>query len=233
MDKSEQQRFNSKQLFNSEALFNAAKKGILNRVQQIIANGPVDLDWGSPDAKFYGQTALIVAIRKGHQDIAEFLIGIGANVNKGCRYNFTPLMYAVIEKSVPMVEMLLSHGANPNIPNINRNTPLHSAVWQGNQPMVEALLIGGANPDIRDQSGFTARRIAELHRPGIVIDIPKINTLNTMYVMQEGLAEANVFNRMDPQSLTDLNEYYGGKKRTNRRRTNKRRTNKRRTNRTQ
>ena len=232
MDKSEQHRFNSKQLFNSEALFNAAKKGLLNRVQQIIANGPVDLDWGSPEAKYYGQTALIVAIRKGHQDIAEFLISIGANVNKGCRYNFTPLMYAVIEKSVPMVEMLLSHGANPNIPNINRNTPLHSAVWQGNQPMVEALLIGGANPDIRDQSGFTARRIAELHRPGIVIDIPKINTLNTMYVMQEGLAEANVSNRIDPQSWTDLNEYYGGKKRTNRKRTNKRRTNKRRTNRT-
>jgi ankyrin repeat protein len=228
MDKSEQQRFNSKQVFNSEALFNAAKKGLLNRVHQIIANGPVDIEWGSPEAKYYGQTAIIVAIRKGHQDIAEFLIENGANVNKGCRYNFTPLMYAVIEKSVPMVEMLLSHGANPNIRNSNNDPPLNLAAWQGNQQMVDALRIGGAIPN------HSAMETLRIYHPKIVRDNKKVNTLNTMYVMQDGLnSDANVFNQVDPQTWTDLNEYYGGKRRTNRKRTNKKRTNKRRTNRTQ
>jgi hypothetical protein len=46
-----------------------------------------------------------------------------------------------------------------------------------------------------------------------------------MYVMQDGLnSDENVFNQVDTQTWTDLNEYYGGKRRTNRKRTNKRRT---------
>ena len=206
---------------NSEQLYDAVRRGNLVRVEEIIHGGLVDINWGSPK----GKTALIAAIDEGRPDIALFLIQNGADVNKGSKHNYTPLHHAVMKKSVPMVEMLLSHGANPNIPNSNGDTPLNLAAWQGNQLMVDALRIG------RAKLNHSAVETSRIYHPEIDIHrANKINTLNTMYFMQEGLPEANAFNRMDPQSWTDLNEYYGGKKRTNRRRPNKKRTNRKRTN---
>jgi ankyrin repeat protein len=205
---------------NSEQLYDAVRRGDLGRVEEIIHGGLVDINFGSPS----GKTALIAAIDRRRPDIALFLIQNGADVNKGSNRNYTPLHHAVMQKSVPMVEMLLSHGANPNIRNSNNDPPLNLAAWQGNQQMVDALRIGGAIPN------HSAMETLRIYHPKIVRDNKKVNTLNTMYVMQEGLPEANVFNRVDPQTWTDYNEYYGGKRRTNRKRTNKKRTNQKRTN---
>jgi hypothetical protein len=240
-----------------EQLFEAAETGDLETVRRLIHNGGVNIEWKNPTN---GNTALHIATIKGHIPVVDFLIKNGANVNAKANYGTTPLHCATYTGgNLPIVELLLENGANPNIQDINMNTPFHVAVQSGNTEIVRAMVVGGADSTIRDGSYIgNARQIAQVKLQDaeteqkrnqyrdilkIIDESPtsRINTINTMYAVKEGLnPHKNVFNQIDASDWKEFHElsgkkgqdgeYSGGRKRrTKRRKSNrKRNSNKRR-----
>ncbi|MXW53348.1 hypothetical protein F4X33_04220 [Candidatus Poribacteria bacterium] len=103
-----------------------------------------------------GNTALHEAVREGHTQIVELLLGHGANTDIGDLWNGdTPLHLAAAEGQRQIAEVLLHHGADPEARNIAHQTPLHSAAAKAEALLVELLLAHGANPNARDKAQNT------------------------------------------------------------------------------
>jgi ankyrin repeat protein len=112
------------------ALMWASAEGHLPVVKALIAAGadvnvqarPVELDnealpdqgrqWS--DYSRGGLTALMVAAREGHLDVATALVEAGARLDAKTPDNLTALLLAVINDSLDVAAMLLDHGSNPN-----------------------------------------------------------------------------------------------------------------------
>lgn len=89
---------------------------------------------------------------KAEREIAEALIGAGADVNKDGSTGFTPLM---VVSDLAVVKLLLERKADVNLSTYNsqHSTPLHEAIWK---PQVASLLIAaGAGLDARNNDGNT------------------------------------------------------------------------------
>jgi hypothetical protein len=90
-----------------------------------------------------GGTALHQAVSGGRQDLVNFLLANGADINARDRYGRRPLHRAVSGKNLEMVALLLARGAQVN-----------SRDDQGRTPM----------SDVRFGSGGIERQIKELLR---------------------------------------------------------------------
>jgi len=115
-----------------------------------------------------GLTALDLAVRARHLDIAEMLLEHGAKANmlsEGAS-GWRPLLSAVDASSVEASEMLMDHGAHADLPS---EYPLHVAARLGDAPMVALLLRRGARCDAPDASGRTPlHHAARFGRPEVV-----------------------------------------------------------------
>ena len=117
-----------------------------------------------------GLTALLHAVRQGHQEAATALLAGGADIDQTSAADGTsPLLMAVVNGQFDVALMLIEWGADPNIASsLNGATPLWAAVnarWQPRtrfpQPqemnlqsatyidVMKALLEAGADPDVR------------------------------------------------------------------------------------
>ncbi len=105
-----------------EAFLSAAKKGELDKVKSLLAEG-VDVDCS--DA--FSCTALFWASANNHKSIVEFLIEKGANLNAGAGVGGTPLARAAYEGHVEVVELLIAKGADVNAKDVSGGSPLDSA----------------------------------------------------------------------------------------------------------
>ncbi|MBI1804659.1 MAG: ankyrin repeat domain-containing protein [Ignavibacteriae bacterium] len=97
-----------------------------------------------------GFTALHLAVFFGHEDVAQYLITRGADVNaisanRTFARNVTPLHSAAASNRASIVKLLLAHGANVNAVQDGGYTPLHSAAFNGNGEIVELLLSNSAD----------------------------------------------------------------------------------------
>lgn len=125
-----------------------------------------------------GNTAFMVASRKGQMPIVEMLLKHGANVNATNDDGNTALMIASANAHLPVVEMLLKHGTNVNATNKNGSTALMLAVgphyldlpgyppttkvsYDNHAQIVQALLQVGANVTIKNKEGKTALMFAQ------------------------------------------------------------------------
>lgn len=91
-------------------------------------------------------TILMVAIKNGHNNIVEYLIRHGANVNRAVHFMKSALVIAVEYNNKDAMELLLSNGANVNDRKDNYDsTALDIAIQQNNVEAVEILLVHGAN----------------------------------------------------------------------------------------
>lgn len=105
------------------------------------------------------QTALMLASKNGHENIAELLILFGANVN--ARYgNDSALTLAIKCEQEPAAMYLICYGANVDIIAYEGNTPLTFASRFGLENVVMGIL--GLNVDInaKNQSGNTSLMLA-------------------------------------------------------------------------
>merc|ERR1711933_594108 len=93
------------------ALIRLAEAGCAGGVDQELARPLVDPDTADES----GTTALLVAVRKGHADVARLLIRKGADVNKAGAWGFTPLMYTAIWGQVDLAKHLLQNGADLHV----------------------------------------------------------------------------------------------------------------------
>ena len=94
-----------------------------------------------------GSTALYWAAERNDVEIAQLLIGAGANVAARTRYGATPLTMASLNGNAALIETLLKAGADANTATTDGETVLMIAARTGVAAAVKSLLAHGANPN--------------------------------------------------------------------------------------
>jgi ankyrin repeat protein len=90
-------------------LLNAARMGDVDQVMNLVAQGH-NINHEARD----GETPLVAAAQRKRLEIAQFLLGKGADVNhQSSLGGDTPLMEAAKSGNVEMAKLLLEHGADP------------------------------------------------------------------------------------------------------------------------
>ncbi len=139
-------------LYNAEPesdIVLAAVLGDLEKVKYLHQQGA---DINIPNE--FGETALTVAISRGHFEIANYLIESGVDVNRMGRY-CSPLVSAIQKREVRLIEHLIIYGADVN-GMTDYGSPLIAAVTSGDLEIVKLLLDHKANVRLVDNEGDTA-----------------------------------------------------------------------------
>lgn len=110
-----------------------------------------------------GDTPLLIAVRKGREQIARVLLELGANVNHQNRARRTALHEAAAQGSLSLVRLCLTYRARLEVQDVNGNTPLHLAAGRTHAEVSEFLIRAGARPDTVNRTGQTAFAVA--HEP--------------------------------------------------------------------
>lgn len=120
---------------------------------------------------YYGNTPLILAIRKGDLNLVKTLVEKGASVNQKNYLGNTPVGYAVVNKQANILHFLIQKGANVNIPNKYGSTPLIEAAYFNLPQMAIILITAGADRNYREQFGLNAYDVAQKQKNQAVLSI--------------------------------------------------------------
>ena len=102
------------------------------------------------------ETPLMIAVLRGHLDVAKVLVARGADINKP---GWTPLHYAATHagrNAVAQVELLLEHHAYIDAESPNGTTPLMMAAQYGDPGVLRLLLAEGADASLRNEKKLNA-----------------------------------------------------------------------------
>lgn len=86
------------------------------------------------------ETPLAIACKFGQKDLAEYLLGLGANLHCKNKNLWTPLHLASRKGNLALVELLIKLGANCKDLTKSQETCVHLAVQSGNVQTVNLLL---------------------------------------------------------------------------------------------
>jgi ankyrin repeat protein len=141
------------------ALHEAAAAGNLSRVKEIVEEKP-DLAKGySPD----GFPVMALAAAFGHEDVARYLHGKGADINaiatNGTGY--TALTGAVANGHASIANWLAENRADVNYRYAQGHSPLLEAAANGRLDIVRTLAAHGADLHARTDAGKNALNFAE------------------------------------------------------------------------
>jgi ankyrin repeat protein len=140
-------------------LHEAAAAGQLARVRQIVDKNPTLAKSFSPD----GFPVFALPAVFGHLEVAEYLLGKGADVNavatNGTGYN--ALTGAVASGHTAIVSWLLANGADPNYRYAAGYSPLLTAAANGHLGIVSLLLASGADLHAKTNDGKSALSFAQ------------------------------------------------------------------------
>jgi len=121
----------------------AIESGNLDAVKALVEGG------AKPDTLIeYGEhkiTPLMKACWDGKQDIAEYLIGAGADVNASDDAGETPIFSAIKRERPELTQLLIDKGAKVNVKDSRQFTPLTVAAAAGADRIVEPLIKAGAD----------------------------------------------------------------------------------------
>ena len=140
-------------------LHEAAAAGNLARVKETVgANAELAKSY-SPD----GFPVLALAAAFGHEEVAQYLRGQGADINaiatNGTAY--TALTGAVASGHASIAEWLAENGADVNYRYAKGHSPLLEAAANGRLDMVKILVAHGADPHARTDDGRNALAFAQ------------------------------------------------------------------------
>jgi len=85
----------------------AVRRGDVQAVRELLRSG-ADVD--ARDR--HGQTALMLAAHRGHEEIAVLLAEAGADLNVTAKYNLTALMLAIVAGHPAVARVLIRAGAD-------------------------------------------------------------------------------------------------------------------------
>ncbi len=108
-----------------------------------------------------GEAALHIVTKRGDAAWLGFLLQLGANANVQDGEGNTPLMMAVQSRWADGVTIFTAIKAQVNLQNKLGETALLKAVQNRDAFIAKTLLDAGANPDLNDNSGTSARTMAE------------------------------------------------------------------------
>lgn len=128
-------RVNTRNRNGETALSLAAFHGKLAFVRRLVEAGA--------DVNLYGWPPLIYAAFKGHAEVAEYLLGKGAEVNATTTNGSTALLFASRFGHLEVVEVLLKHHADPNLANDRGATAIDWALKTENTDIADLLRRAG------------------------------------------------------------------------------------------
>ncbi len=103
------------------------------------------IEYGTGSYKLEERSLLLCAMNANSQQLVDFLIAKGANINNTLPY----------VNSVDWAKFLISKGADVNTQDLFNRTPLHHAVANQNKSMIELLLSHQADINTKDKFGNT------------------------------------------------------------------------------
>ena len=122
-------------------MIQAARDGSLEDLKTLLQDDNVGINGTDED----GLTALMRTCKKGHDDIAQFLLSNGANIEeRQSHVKRTALMFACEHGHLSTAKLLLDSGANIEAKDRACQRPLHLAAYKGHEDMVKLLLTRGA-----------------------------------------------------------------------------------------
>ena len=219
-------------------LYKFAEDGNVQKLKELLENKGVEFDINWANLKENGNTALHVAVEKGHDKVVELLLANGATVNKMNDDGKNPLHIACKKYGIPsIVKLLISNGANVNEPEHNafKNTPLHLAAMnhtdfgflgsnagnEANEEIATILLEAGADPELKNAKEQTVMELAESRGNHWVVEILKNFPKEKLHEATIGVLKENG----EPSSKrvlgnqhlnSEIKSYLGGKKRSKR-----------------
>jgi ankyrin repeat protein len=141
-----------------QQLISAALRGDLARVQRLLEQPHVDVNWQTP---LTGKSALQQAAMQNQVAIVRLLLQRGANPDIATPEHQTPLQLAAYSGGTEVVQLLLEAGADPNIAEtVNGYTALVSAARNGHIAVIRTLLEAGADPTVPGKDGRMAYQVA-------------------------------------------------------------------------
>lgn len=115
------------------------------------------------------QTALHIAVNKGHLNVVKTLIALGCHPSLQDSEGDTPLHDAISKEHDEMLALLLEHGADITLTNNNGFNALHHAALKGNPSAMRILLTNLASTnrfwivEEKKDDGYTALHLAALN----------------------------------------------------------------------
>ncbi|MGD8403700.1 MAG: ankyrin repeat domain-containing protein [Anaerolineales bacterium] len=134
-------------------VYEAAATGKMKHLISNLGHKPELVNAYSDD----GYQPLGLAAYFGHEQVVEYLIKAGAEVNSSSKnaLGVTPLQSAVAGGHLEITRMLLTAGASPNVREGGGYTPLHTAAHNGDVEIVRSLIFGGADLEAKSDKDET------------------------------------------------------------------------------
>jgi ankyrin repeat protein len=142
---------------NGEQFVDAVRKDDGPKAMQLLRDHPTLIN--ARDTK--GDTALLVATRRGDREWTGTLLNSGADLDAAAKDGDTPLITASRIGFLDAVEWLTKLGAKINAANKLGETALIIAIQARNARVARVLLDAGADPDKTDYAGYSARDYAK------------------------------------------------------------------------
>jgi ankyrin repeat protein len=135
-------------------LINAIKQGNLQKVKELVEKGKVSVN--TKIEALGGKNPLMTSINEKKNEIFNYLIEKGADVNIKTEKLDTPLLTAALCNCAEMAKVLIEKGADVNAAEtLSNSTILHDAVYKNNFEIVKLLLDNGADMNRIDHLGYT------------------------------------------------------------------------------
>ncbi|XP_019862298.1 PREDICTED: uncharacterized protein LOC105315602, partial [Amphimedon queenslandica] len=136
------------------ALVNAVTAGNNEAVELLLQLGCID------DTNKEGETALMLACKRGHEDTVHSLLSAGANVDIEDNKGWTALMIANEHNHISIIHMLLQANANPHLKTSDRSNAVMIASYHGNYEIVELLISKRVDYNCQREDGANAFMLA-------------------------------------------------------------------------
>src|SRR6201984_1821759 len=125
----------------------AVSAGNCARIKELVEGDPELAENYSPD----GFPVFALAAAFGHEDVARYLHGKGAEINAIAtnETGYTALTGAVASSHAALAKWLVENGADVNYRYAKGHSPLLEAAANGKLEIVRILLAHGADPNVR------------------------------------------------------------------------------------